>query len=112
MGGGGGGGGAGGAAEEVKLNAPPPLVSEWPRLPKRTPDGPYKLYVGGFDPLHTEWQVRQLLQAVGPLQSFAVMPAESGKITGHAFCEYKAGLYKCGIHLTHNLKAPGFNPCA
>ena len=83
LGGGGGGGGDGeggegktsGGGEEVKLNAPPPLVSEWPRMPKRTPDGPHKLYVGGFDPLHTEWQVRQLLQSVGPLKSFAAMPA-------------------------------------
>ena len=75
-------------ADEMKLHPPPALVSEWVRLPRRTPDGPFKLYVGGFDPLHTEWQVRQLLQAVGPLQSFAVMPDEVGKSTGHAFFEY------------------------
>lgn len=84
-----GAGGSGAAAEEVKLNPPPPLLSEWPRLPKRTPDGPYKLYVGGFDPLHTEWQVRQLLQAVGPLKSFAAMPDAAGKSAGHAFFEYE-----------------------
>jgi len=38
------------------LPAPPPLVSEWVKPPQRTPDGPHKLYVGGFDPLHTEGQ--------------------------------------------------------
>lgn len=86
---GGAGGVASGTGEEVKLEAPPPLPSEWPRLPKRTPDGPYKLYVGGFDPLHTEWQVRQLLQSVGELKSFATMPDDKGKNSGHAFCEFK-----------------------
>ena len=74
--------------EDLAIPAPPPLVSEWPKLPKRTPDGPNKLYVGGFDPLHTEGQIRQVLQAIGELKSFCVMPDARGRNTGHVFCEF------------------------
>ena len=71
-------------------NSPcPPIVSEWPRLPRRTPDGPNKLYLGGFDPLHVESQMRQVAAAVGELKSFAWMPDDKGRNTGHAFMEYK-----------------------
>ena len=75
--------------KEVKIPLPPPLPSEWPRLPRRTPNGPHKMYCGGFHPLHTDLQVRQVLQSVGELKSFAVMPDENGRPTGHAFFEYK-----------------------
>ena len=79
---------AGVSAPPVKL-AMPPIVSEWPRLPRRTPDGPNKLYLGGFDPLHVESQMRQVAAAVGELKSFAWMPDDKGRNTGHAFMEYK-----------------------
>ena len=74
---------------EVKIPMPPPLPSEWPRIPRRTPNGPHKMYCGGFHPLHTDLQVRQVVQSVGELKSIAVMPDENGKSTGHAFFEYK-----------------------
>ena len=77
------------SAPPVKLAMPPPIVSEWPRLPRRTPDGPNKLYLGGFDPLHVESQMRQVAAAVGELKSFAWMPDDKGRNTGHAFMEYK-----------------------
>ena len=54
--------------KEVKIPLPPPLPSEWPRLPRRTPNGPHKMYCGGFHPLHTDLQVRQVLQSVGELK--------------------------------------------
>ena len=75
--------------KEVKIPLPPPLPSEWPRLPRRTPNGPHKMYCGGFHPLHTDLQVRQVLQSVGELRSFAVMPDKDARPTGHAFFEYK-----------------------
>ena len=74
--------------DPVTLNAPPKIASEWGRLPRRVPDGPNKLYAGGFDPLHGETQVRQILQAVGALKSFAPVPDANGKFSGHAFFEY------------------------
>lgn len=77
------------SAPPIKLAMPPPIVSEWPRLPRRTPDGPNKLYLGGFDPLHVESQMRQVAAGVGELKSFAWMPDDKGKNTGHVFMEYK-----------------------
>ena len=74
--------------EPVALRVPPKIAGEWGRLPRRVPDGPNKLYAGGFDPLHGETQVRQILQAVGALKSFAPVPDAAGKFSGHVFFEY------------------------
>ena len=74
--------------EPVTLSLPPKIAPEWGRVPRRVPDGPNKLYAGGFDPLHGETQVRQILQAVGQLKSFAPVPDASGKFSGHVFFEY------------------------
>jgi len=71
----------------ITLDAPPSIASEWSRLPRRVPDGPNKLYVGGFDPLHGETQVRHILQAVGTLKSLAPVPDGAGKFSGHVFFE-------------------------
>ena len=70
--------------------ATPALATDRARVPRRVPDGPNKLYVGGFDPLHAASQIRATLEAVGgPLKSFAVMPDARGAPTGHAFFEYQ-----------------------
>ena len=70
--------------------ATPALATDRGRVPRRVPDGPNKLYVGGFDPLHAASQIRATLEAVGgPLKSFAVMPDARGAPTGHAFFEYQ-----------------------
>ena len=74
--------------EPVTLTLPPKIAPEWGRVPRRVPDGPNKLYAGGFDPLHGETQVRQILQAVGALKSFAPVPDANGKFSGHVFFEY------------------------
>ena len=74
--------------EPVTLAAPPKIAGEWGRVPRRVPDGPNKLYAGGFDPLHGETQARQILQAVGVLKSFAPVPDAAGKFSGHCFFEY------------------------
>lgn len=74
--------------EPVTLSAPPKIAGEWGRVPRRVPDGPNKLYAGGFDPLHGETQARQILQAVGVLKSFAPVPDAAGKFSGHCFFEY------------------------
>jgi splicing factor U2AF subunit len=74
--------------EPVTLLLPPKIAPEWGRVPRRVPDGPNKLYAGGFDPLHGETQVRQILQAVGALKSFAPVPDANGKFSGHVFFEY------------------------
>lgn len=75
------------SGDQITLNHPPPIASEWGRIQRRVPDGAHKLYIGGFDPLHSETQVRQILQQVGQLKSFAPMPDQHGKFTGHVFFE-------------------------
>jgi len=52
-------------------------------------DGPNKIFIGGLPTGLTEDQVRELLQAFGPLKSYnLVTDRDTGASKGYAFCEY------------------------
>ncbi|EFJ40221.1 hypothetical protein VOLCADRAFT_121741 [Volvox carteri f. nagariensis] len=52
-------------------------------------DGPNKVFVGGLPGYLSEEQVRQILQAFGPLRAFnLVTDRDTGASKGYGFCEY------------------------
>jgi hypothetical protein len=59
---------------EISLQAPPPIATEWGRVSRRVPDSKNKLYAGGFDPLHSETQVRQGTYCAFPKSEHCLMP--------------------------------------
>eukprot|EP00163_Fabomonas_tropica_P001585 TRINITY_DN11179_c0_g1_i1.p1 TRINITY_DN11179_c0_g1~~TRINITY_DN11179_c0_g1_i1.p1 ORF type:complete len:709 (+),score=132.01 TRINITY_DN11179_c0_g1_i1:59-2128(+) len=72
---------------------PEPGESAAPHIPGRissvVPDGPHKIYLGGLSQQLGAEQIKELLQAFGPLQAFnLVTDSSTGLSRGFAFCEF------------------------